>query len=606
MYRYTITKKALSRYHAYHPAYFPLIFLKVVFEQISPYFNLWMSAELVTALYEKREKENLYLLVLITLLGNFVIQAAGAFLRRASDTAREILDNNEAAAFYQKTLSLDYDKIEDPKVHLLRRKIRENSCINSYGVVFMRNLIEILFSCVIDIIFSIVLFAEMISFLSGVKFEWLGLLLMLLLVGFAAANIILQAKNTKKTAKNWDRISAVMLEENRISTGFVQTGMDNRIYRQQVLINQIYEKSNKAHLRAFSEAYKKIFSLSVPNIILLKLSELCSYLIVCLYCALGVFPVGSLIKYVGYLGRLTGSIGNFFYVLNSLKTNEQFLATYLEYFEVKNDMYQGELAVEKRSDKQFEIEFKNVSFAYPGMRGEDKVIDYALKDISLKIRVGERLAVVGQNGSGKTTFIKLLCRLYDPVQGEIFMNDFNIRKYDYRQYLDLFSVVFQDYNLLAMPLGNNVASAAEWNTKKAEHLLWEVGFGERYQEMEKGLETPLYKDFDEEGVNVSGGETQKIALARALYKDAPFIILDEPTAALDPIAEAEIYSKFDEIVGDKTAIYISHRLSSCRFCDKIAVFDRGRIVQTGTHEELLSDTGGKYYELWQAQAQYYA
>lgn len=209
------------------------------------------------------------------------------------------------------------------------------------------------------------------------------------------------------------------------------------------------------------------------------------------------------------------------------------------------------------------------------------------------------------NGSGKTTFIKLLCRLYDPTEGEIFMNDFNIRKYDYRQYLDLFSVVFQDYNLLAVPLGNNVASSETWDTSKAEHLLKEVGFSERYAQMEKKLETPLYKNFDEDGVNLSGGEAQKIALARALYKDSPFIILDEPTASLDPIAEAEIYSKFDEIVGDKTAIYISHRLSSCRFCDKIAVFDKGEIVQIGTHEELLKDTKGKYYELWNAQVQYY-
>ena len=144
------------------------------------------------------------------------------------------------------------------------------------------------------------------------------------------------------------------------------------------------------------------------------------------------------------------------------------------------------------------------------------------------------------------------------------------------------------------------------DTVKAERLLEEVGFGERYAQMSRGLETPLYKDFDRDGVKVSGGEAQKIALARALYKDAPFIILDEPTAALDPIAEAEIYTKFDEIVGDKTAVYISHRLSSCRFCDKIAVFDKGEIVQFGTHAELLADVGGKYYELWNAQAQYYA
>ncbi|MBR3991048.1 MAG: ABC transporter ATP-binding protein, partial [Clostridia bacterium] len=156
-----------------------------------------------------------------------------------------------------------------------------------------------------------------------------------------------------------------------------------------------------------------------------------------------------------------------------------------------------------------------------------------------------------------------------------------------------------------LPLGNNVSSAATWDGEKAERCLREVGLGERYNEMTKGLDTVLYKDFDDEGVNVSGGEAQKIALARALYRDAPFIILDEPTAALDPIAEADIYAKFDSIVEDKTAIYISHRLSSCRFCDKIAVFDEGRIVQVGTHDELLADKGGKYYELWHAQAQYY-
>jgi len=286
-------------------------------------------------------------------------------------------------------------------------------------------------------------------------------------------------------------------------------------------------------------------------------------------------------------------------LFRAFKENEQFLELYLEYFDIPNDMYQGSLAVEKRSDKKYDIEFRNVSFKYAGSEG------YALKNVNLSFNVGERLAVVGMNGSGKTTFIKLMCRLYDPTEGEIYMNDFNIRKYDYRQYLDLFSVVFQDYSLLALPLGNNVSSAATWDGEKAERCLREVGFGERYDNMPRGLETPIYKNFDDEGVNVSGGEAQKIALARALYKDAPFIILDEPTAALDPIAEAEIYAKFDEMVGDKTAIYISHRLSSCRFCDKIAVFDKGEIVQVGNHEELLADENGKYYELWTAQAQYY-
>ena len=174
------------------------------------------------------------------------------------------------------------------------------------------------------------------------------------------------------------------------------------------------------------------------------------------------------------------------------------------------------------------------------------------------------------------TFIKLLCRLYDPQEGEILLNGIDIRKYNYREYMNIFSVVFQDFQLLSQPLGQNVAGAADYDRERVEKALIDAGFGERLERLPKGLDTQLYKDFSDEGVEVSGGEAQKIAIARALYKNAPFIILDEPTAALDPIAEAEIYAQFNQIAGDKTAIYISHRLSSCRFCDEITVFDRGR------------------------------
>ena len=209
------------------------------------------------------------------------------------------------------------------------------------------------------------------------------------------------------------------------------------------------------------------------------------------------------------------------------------------------------------------------------------------------------------NGSGKTTMIKLLCRLYDPTEGRITLNGIDIRKYDYSEYLSIFGVVFQDFKLFSFELGQNVAASVEVDEGKAEHTLQEAGFGVRMSAMAKGLHTPLYKDFDEDGVEISGGEAQKIALARALYKEAPFIVLDEPTAALDPISEYEIYTRFNEIVGDKTAVFIYHRLSSCRFCDDIAVFNKGELVQRGSHDVLLADEKGKYYELWHAQAQYY-
>ena len=599
MRKYSITRKALRVYAAYNPKYFPMLFSQTVFNNLAPYFNLWMSAEIVTALYESKGKEDIYRLVLITLIGNLLIRVIGAALSRSVNTQLEILNNNEAAAFNRKTLSLDYDKLENPDIRQHRRNITENGYINYYGVVHMRMNVGYILQEVISIAFALVLFVEMVSLIAAIGFRLISILLLVLLVASVTMSILSQSLRSKKVGEAWNEVGKLMLDENRLGRGYDLNGMDNRIYRQQFLMDKLHREIAKRHLETFTYANNKDVKYYIPVMFFQRLSELVSYLIICLYCVLGAFPVGGVIKYVGYLANLTNSIGNLFYYMQEMKVNERFLQVYLDYFEIKNDMYQGSLAVEKRSDKKFDVEFRNVNFRYPGAE------QYALKNINLNLKVGERLAVVGMNGSGKTTFIKLLCRLYDPTEGEIMMNDFNIRKYDYRQYLDIFSVVFQDYHLLAMPLGNNVAAAASWDTEKAERLLEEVGFGERYVEMPKKLETPLYKNFDEDGVNVSGGEAQKIALARALYKDSPFIILDEPTAALDPIAEAEIYARFDEIVGDKTAIYISHRLSSCRFCDKIAVFHEGEIVQVGTHEELLQDERGKYYELWNAQAQYY-
>ena len=323
------------------------------------------------------------------------------------------------------------------------------------------------------------------------------------------------------------------------------------------------------------------------------------YVFVCVYSLLGTFGIGSIVKYVGFIQAITDCITSYFTVFADIKYNTPFVEDYLAYFDIPQKMYQGSLTVEKRDDSEYYVEFRDVSFKYPGAE------TYALRHVNMKFKVGERLAVVGMNGSGKTTFIKLMCRLYDPTEGEILLNGVNIQKYNYDEYLALFSVVFQDFKLFSFSLGENVASSAMYDADMVVSVLNQSGFGERLAIMPDGIKTALYKDFDKKGIEISGGEAQKIAFARALYKNAPFIILDEPTAALDPIAEYEIYSRFNEIVDDKTAIYISHRLSSCRFCDKIAVFDNGKIVQQGSHEELVKDQKGKYYELWHAQAQYY-
>ena len=324
-----------------------------------------------------------------------------------------------------------------------------------------------------------------------------------------------------------------------------------------------------------------------------------SYVFVCLNAWAGAFGVGEITQYIGALTMVSGAIGTMITSLNELRNNAEFLKLTFDFLDIPNKMYQGSLTVEKRMDNDYEIEFRDVSFKYPGSE------NYALRHVSFKFNIGEKLAVVGQNGSGKTTFIKLLCRLYDPDEGEILLNGINIRKYNYLDYISVFSVVFQDFRLFALPLGQNVAINSSYDAEKVNSCLEKAGFILDAEKMPQGLDTYLYKNLDKNGVNVSGGEAQKIAIARALYKNAPFIILDEPTAALDPVAESEIYSRFSEMVTDRTAVYISHRLSSCRFCDKIAVFDHGSVVQVGTHDGLLSDESGKYYELWNAQAQYY-
>lgn len=215
------------------------------------------------------------------------------------------------------------------------------------------------------------------------------------------------------------------------------------------------------------------------------------------------------------------------------------------------------------------------------------------------------MAVVGPNGAGKTTFIKLLCRLYEPTSGCITLNGIDIRKYDYRQYLDLFGIVFQDFALFPYSIAENIASSQTPDEARIWQALRLVEMEDRVRRLPQGLDTPLFSHSSKEGVNFSGGELQKLAIARALYKDAPLVILDEPTAALDPISEYEIYSHFDTLVQDKTSIFISHRMSSCRFCEDILVFEDGRLAERGSHSALLAQDGSLYASMWNAQAQYY-
>lgn len=599
-------RRALKLLHSFCPSYFPLLVLKSFFEKLTPFFNLYLSAEIVNEIVGARDKERLITLVLITVIGNFAIAVVGGIMNRAFVCRETVLYQREKAYFNIKTLTLDYEDLEKPDVRQLRRKINESAKINSHGSRLLLTSVGRLVNIAINAVLALFLGAEMFSLMILSGFRWQILLLAGLIVFLVFFHVWYCFKEKAKNAALSRQVSQTMIDENRIDDAMdcYNMGKDVRLYRQDKLIMKIKTFAFDLHKKAFKLQASKQYLYSIPLLIAESVLQGVVYAFVCFYAILGAFGIGSIIKYVGFVETVIGCITSFFAVTADIKYNTPFVRDYLAYFDIPVKMYQGTIPVEKRyfcegGDNEYEIEFQNVSFRYPGSDS------YALKNVSIKFKIGEKLAIVGMNGSGKTTFIKLLCRLYDPTEGVILLNGINIQKYNSLEYLSILSVVFQDYKLFSFSLAANVAASSEYDETAVVQSLEKAGFGERLKTMPNGIETVLYKDFEQSGTEISGGEGQKIAIARAIYKNAPFVILDEPTAALDPIAEYEVYSKFNEIVGDRTAIYISHRLSSCRFCDRIAVFDDGQIVQLGTHETLVADETGKYCELWTAQAQYY-
>lgn len=309
--------------------------------------------------------------------------------------------------------------------------------------------------------------------------------------------------------------------------------------------------------------------------------------------------IGNFTLYTASAAAFSNAINEILQALSALRERSAHTDDYRSFMDIPSADDKAQTIPIPPADK-YTFEFKNVSFKY---RGQEK---YALKNVSLTLHAGEKLAVVGLNGAGKSTFIKLLLRLYDVTEGCILMNGTDIRKFDRKEYYELFAPAFQDVMVFAFPVAENVSMKEPFNTDKAEaeKMLRLAGLGDKLDKLEKGVDTELLKVLYDDGVDLSGGEKQKLALARALYKKSKIIVLDEPTAALDALAEFRLYQSFNELVGDRTAVYISHRLSSTRFCDRVAMFKDGEMVEIGTHDSLM-EADGAYADMFRVQAQYY-
>ena len=584
--------------------------IKSIFNAFLPFVNLFMSAKILTELTSKKDLKTLIIYAVVTVSLNLIANVIKRFIETKENIYLSEWWNKLNLFFNDINNNMQYEHLENLEIRILRDKIYQTQHTFGGGFAALYWNLGGIVDGVFTVIFAIPLTAGMFTMKATGDFS--GIIGFInspysIIIIFAAiiintvVSIWCRGKETVEEA-----VALEDMEQNaRIANYYngsiynLTGAMDIKIYKQAPIILEEVKVfgENAPYLKICEKIKYKYKSI---QIILDTAANIAVYVYVAVKAFIGTFGIGQFLQYTGAVSRFVSGISRCAYTLADYPHNNIYLKNILDYINMPNNMYHGKLTTEKRADNEYEIEFHNVSFRYPGIE------NYALKHLNLKLNIGQRMAVVGMNGSGKTTMIKLLCRLYDPTDGEITLNGIDIKKYDYDEYMAIFSVVFQDFKLFSFTLGQNVAASVNVDEEWAAKCLSMVGLGERLNSMPKGLETPLYKDFEEDGVEISGGEAQKIALARALYKNAPFIVLDEPTAALDPIAEFEIYSKFNEIVGDKTAIYISHRLSSCRFCDDIAVFHEGELIQRGSHESLIADENGKYYELWNAQAQYYS
>ena len=485
-------------------------------------------------------------------------------------------------------MDTDYCNTENPAYLDTRDKAYKYLYGNNQGFgMILENGFQVIGNCI-----NIITIGGIISQLS------FGMIFILIAV------IILNVAHDAVIKKRIIKLNMSKVKYERRSYYFSNLFSDFR-YGKEIRVNSLKKwLSDKydAQLNEMQNIYKLIginnLKGNVVGGILYFVQQLVLYTYVILKVLHGSILVGDFSMYLNGIVQFSRTVKTVMNQIIDLRQCTDYFTEYEKYIDMNNSKIQnGKLKLDLHLS-QWEIEFHNVSYKYYGQN------EYALKNISIKFGSNQKIAIVGENGSGKTTFIKLLLRIYDPTDGYITLNGLDIAEIEYEQYRELFSAVFQDYKLFSMSIRENIELSHPNKPFNYDEFFSKCGLADKIEVLTKGIDTYIYKDFEKDGFEPSGGEGQKIAFLRALYRKTPFVILDEATAALDPKAEANIYEQFNIFFDNKAIIYISHRMSVTRFCDIIYIFKNGKIIENGTHDSLI-EVNGEYAQLYNAQAQYY-
>ncbi len=572
--------------------YLPLAILSAIIGSCSYLVYVIAPGYIIDQILSTKDKEQIIQSVLITVLIGLVINIANWIINtQLSKYKYQVLAAIDSKLAYN-IMKMPFAYVEDAKILDLRDK--------ALTPMYANNVIWTMISCVISFFTNIIIAIVFLVILWNAN-----LILIVITLSTYLINCKLYKDINNKKYSSEQLIIPLERRKNHYSemVSDFEYGKEIRIWNAQEFILKKIKKYNSSKNDILHNEWSYISrKYGIINVII-KMQIIFSYAWNSYIVMVGKQTIGGFTTCINASVKLISAFDNIMKSYSEFGRMCKHLDTYLEFMKIS----ENHVVKQTESVGKFEyITFKDVSFKYPNAS------DFTLKHINVTIRRGEKISIVGLNGSGKTTFIKLLTGLYQPTIGRILLNGQDIASFNYLEYSKLFSVVFQDFKLFSFTIRENIELYKKSdNYIISKKILEQLNLGSKIESLKNGLDTYLYKIFDEQGITFSGGEAQKIAIARALYKDGAVIVLDEPTSALDPIAESEIYSDFNKLLLNeesklhKTDIFISHRLSSCRLCDRVIVFNEGNIVQDGSHDEIVKEIGGLYYNLWNTQAQYY-